>query len=106
MPRRALHLLLAVYLLAAAGLLVASVVGLGSGCLFLAPAVLLALPLLAGRYLGAERLSRIAQTPTSRRRTLPPARKPRVWGAVPPRGGMLIAASLAVRPPPLRIDAR
>lgn len=106
MPRRALHLLLAVCLLAAAGLLVGNVVGLGSGCLFLAPAVLLVLPLLAGRYLGAERLSRIARTRLPNRPTLSPARKPRMWGFVPPRGGMLIAASLAVRPPPLRIDAR
>lgn len=107
MPRRALHLLLAVSLLAVAALFIGSVAGLGSGCLFLAPALLLALPLLAGRYLGAERLSRVALTRTSRRRALPPApRNPRVWGVVPPRGGMLIAASLAVRPPPLSIDAR
>jgi hypothetical protein len=106
MPRRALHLLLAVCILAAAGLLAGSIVGLGSGCLFLAPALLLALPLLAGRYLGAERLSRIARTHLAPRPTLSSARKPRMWGVVLPRGGMLIGASLAVRPPPLRIDAR
>lgn len=105
-PRCALRLLFAVCLLAAVGLLVGSIIGLGSGCLFLAPAVLLAFPLLGGRYLGAERLSRLTRTRTLRRTTVTPAYKPRMWTVLPPRGGMLIAASLAVRPPPLRIAAR
>ncbi len=98
---RVKRLLLAVSLIAGVGLLVGSVAGLGSGCLFLAPALLLALPLLAGRYLGAESLSRIASARSPRRRALMLARGPLTWRLVPPRGGLLIAASLAVRPPPL-----
>jgi hypothetical protein len=106
MPRRALKLLLAMCVLAAAGLLAGSVVGMGAGCLFLAPAVLLALPLLAGRYLGAERLSRIARARNPRRIKVTVSGRPRPWGSVPPRGGLLIAASLAVRPPPAIAAAR
>jgi hypothetical protein len=76
--------------------------GASVGLLFLTPALLLAVPLLAGRYLGAEHLSRVARTGTSRRRRPAAAGLlPCVWGDVLPRGGLLIAASLAVRPPPL-----
>jgi hypothetical protein len=83
-----------------------SAIGLSVGFLFLAPAVILALPLLAGRYVGAERLSRIVRTRALRRRRVPDANlAPRAWGLVPPRGGLLIAASLAMRPPPLAISA-
>jgi hypothetical protein len=106
MSRRALQLLLATCLLAAAGLLAGSVAGLGSGFLFIAPALLLALPLLAGRYLGAERLSRIARARLPRRRARLSLSIPHTWRLVPPRGGMLIAASLAVRPPPAPIAER
>jgi hypothetical protein len=65
------------------------------------PALLLLLPLAAGRYVGSERLVRLARrvprpwrgagTPTVRRR---PALRRR------PRGGLLIAVSLARRGPP------
>ncbi|HEY2142281.1 MAG TPA: hypothetical protein VGG98_09515 [Solirubrobacteraceae bacterium] len=102
MSRRALRLLLAVCVLAAAWLISKDVIGSSVGFLFLAPAVLLALPLLAGRYIGAERLRRIARTRSPhRRRASAASRAPRAWGLVPPRGGLLIAASLAVRPPPV-----
>lgn len=71
------------------------------GFLCLAPAILLVLPLLAGRYVGIERLSRIARARTARRRAVPRANpRSRTWAFVPPRGGLLIASSLAVRPPP------
>lgn len=66
------------------------------------PALLLALPLLAGRYVGEERLARLAgMVPTATRRvvgSLPTTA--RRASRVLPRGGHLIAASLAVRPPP------
>ncbi len=105
MSRRALQLLLATCLLAAAGLLTGSVVGLGSGFLFLAPALLLVLPLLAGRYLGAERLTRTARARLPRRRVRLSLSIPHTSRVVPPRGGKLIAASLAVRPPPAPLAA-
>jgi hypothetical protein len=74
--------------------------GLDTGALFMAPALLLALPLLFGRYVGEERLlPRATRTPI--------LRAPRQLAAARPlattisRGGELIARFLAVRPPPL-----
>lgn len=96
-----------VFLLAAAlvAFAVALVVpGLDVGVLFLSPAVVLLGSLLAGHYVGEERLQRlvagfrprprraggrVAATASWRRR------------ALMPRGGRLVATSLAVRPPPL-----
>jgi hypothetical protein len=76
--------------------------GIDGGALFLAPAVLLALPLLLGRYVGEERMVALLR-PVRRARAV---RAPRRVGASRPplvihRGGELIARSLAVRPPPL-----
>jgi ABC-type antimicrobial peptide transport system permease subunit len=102
MTRRDLRLLLVVCALGVAWLIAGNVIGLGVGFMFLAPALVLALPLLAGRYVGADRLSRLERTRPRRTRgctASPPASDP--WQLVPPRGGLLIAASLAVRPPPL-----
>jgi hypothetical protein len=72
------------------------------GLLFLAPALLLVLPLLARRYPGERSLLRLAgrrRAPSAQRRRVqrPPRRPAR---RVLPRGGALIASSLAVRPPP------
>jgi hypothetical protein len=70
--------------------------------LLAAPVLLFALPLLAGRYVGEERLARLAAAFVAKPRrarscAAPPVRRsPRPL----PRGGCLIAASLAVRPPP------
>ncbi len=74
------------------------------GLLCVAPALLLALALLGRRYPG-ERLLLAALAGRSRhrrRRAQPSARRPsrgRGDGRVP-RGGLLIAFALAVRPPP------
>lgn len=69
------------------------------------PVLLFVLPLMAGRYVGEERLARLAAA-------FVPARR-RATGSLPttarrmphelPRGGHLIAASLAVRPPPVAV---
>ncbi len=72
--------------------------------LFMVPALLLALPLALGRYVGEERLGRlrdrIAQ-PRSPRRVPASGRAPRRdTGLMVPRGGALIAFGLATRPPP------
>ncbi len=77
-------------------------VGVHSDVLLALPALLFALPLVAGRYVGEARLARLAATFVPTRRgaasPIPPTarRSPRSL----PRGGRLIASSLAVRPPP------
>lgn len=73
--------------------------------LFVAPALLIAIPLFGGRYIGEELIVRLAgrvarprrRTAFSRNRRLPSA--PEGWR---PRGARLIAFSLAERPPPAR----
>jgi hypothetical protein len=72
--------------------------GLDTGLLFLAPAFVLALPLLAGRYVGetvfvrARRAAR-RRRPAVRLALRPPAR-------LLPRGGLLVGHALAGRAPP------
>ena len=79
--------------------------GVHSDVLLIAPVLVLALPLLAGRYVGEEQLARLAAAfvEVARRRPasalVPPAGGPR---QILPRGGRLLACSLAVRPPPAR----
>jgi hypothetical protein len=76
--------------------------GVGDALIYLAPALLILLPLLAGRYPGDGALTRAATRARSRR--------PRIAAALPrrrpstsllPRGGDLVAASLAGRGPPM-----
>jgi hypothetical protein len=71
--------------------------------LFLAPALLIAIPLFCGRYIGEELIVRLAKRRLrSPRRTATPS----AWSLPPvpeswrPRGTSLIAFSLAKRPPP------
>jgi hypothetical protein len=104
--RRDLRPLLAVAVLGVAIALAESVTGLDTGLLLLSPALVLLLPLLAGRYLGEETLERLAArraTPSLRRRPASaalPRRRPR---ATLIRGGRLLASALAVRGPPLTV---
>jgi hypothetical protein len=72
--------------------------GVDSGLLYLAPAFLLTLPLLGGRYVGEAVFVRARRAPARRRpgvgRALrPPAR-------LFPRGGLLVGHALAGRAPP------
>lgn len=72
--------------------------------LFLAPALLIAIPLFGGRYLGEELIARVvARRTRPRARSSAPARPvpsaPATWL---PRGTRLIAFGLAKRPPPAR----
>jgi hypothetical protein len=72
------------------------------GLLFLLPALLVAVPLLARRYPG-ERLLLALGTKNKRARWPRPrssARSRRPAVHLPARGGRLIGACLAVRPPP------
>ncbi|WP_320669325.1 hypothetical protein [Patulibacter defluvii] len=76
--------------------------------LTLAPAVALFALLLSGHYVGEDRIARLARAWRARR--VRPARSLRVAPVRPrgrvPRGGRLIAAALAVRPPPAALPVR
>lgn len=91
------------------GLAVAALAGVHSDVLLAVPVLLFAGPLLAGRYVGEERLARLAAAFVSGHRRAAPAIVSNARRSPPalPRGGRLIAASLAVRPPPaaLRVTA-
>lgn len=104
--RRDLRPLLAVAVLGVAIALAETITGLGTGLLLLSPALVLLLPLLAGRYLGAETLDRLVarrSRPTRRVRCASaPLPRPRPR-ATQVRGGRLLAAALAERGPPLTV---
>ena len=71
--------------------------------LFLAPALLIVAPLIAGRYLGEGLIAKLVVKRSRRPRRpavvlAPLPRPPAVWS---PRGTRLLAFSQAERPPPL-----
>jgi len=77
--------------------------GTSEGLVMLAPALAFALPLLTGRYVGERTIARVRAArglarPRRRLAAAPPRRRPRL--ALVPRGGLLLASSLATRPPP------
>jgi hypothetical protein len=87
-------------------LLLLALTGSTDVLLFLAPALLIAIPLFCGRYLGEELIAKLVARRTKEHRPSRPARSvrprsraPRTWR---PQGVSLIAFSLAKRPPPLR----
>ncbi len=91
--------------LAACAIGVAHVDGITTGLLYLTPALLLALPLAQGRYVGEAAVCRLATARTAPRRptgvAVPvAARRPAV---LLPRGGRLVASGIATRPPPLGV---
>ena len=73
-----------------------------------APLLVLVLPLLAGRYIGEERIARgVARLRRRRPRHRPvptPRRLPRPAAVLIPRGGELIASALAERAPPVFVS--
>lgn len=73
--------------------------------LFLAPALLIAVPLIAGRYVGEKLIARLVERRGAKRRrpVSTPATRPRRPAVWLPRGTRLIAFSLAERPPPARL---
>lgn len=78
-----------------------AVTGATETLLFLAPALLIAIPLLGGRYVGEELVAKLA-APRQKRRPRPAAGRslplpPSTWR---PRGTRLVAFALAKRPPP------
>jgi len=73
--------------------------------LFLAPALLIVAPLIAGCYLGEELITKLVtkRSLRPRRRVAAPAPAPRPLAAWSPRGTRLLAFSRAERPPPLTL---
>jgi hypothetical protein len=103
MPVRDQRLLLGAALATSALLLLAAVAGHAELLPYAAPLFVLAVPLLAGRYVGEERLERMRSCLYAPRRRPPRAATPPAahrLAAALPRGGRLIAHSLAKRPPP------
>jgi hypothetical protein len=75
---------------------------------FAGPLFLLAVPLVAGRYVGEEALDRLRRDRPSRRRSLIARSLPKGTqraAVMLPRGGRLIAEALAVRPPPRSVPS-
>ncbi len=71
------------------------------------PLLVVLLPLLAGRFVGEERLIRAAARARGARRRPRAISAPRAWlrgVAMFPRGGLLIARAIAVRPPPAALS--
>jgi hypothetical protein len=101
MTRRERRVMFAIAVLVALLPLLHEVAGLGTGFMFMAPAFTLVFPLLAGRYVGEERLLSLARSlPSQRRATGLMTRPRRRFEPLLARGGRLIGAALAVRPPP------
>jgi hypothetical protein len=107
MPRRDRHILLALAMASLAFAVVQSATGISPDVLLAVPALMLLVPLLAGRYVGEDGLARLAGA-----RAVPRRRTPSRLGArrraprLLPRGGRLIAAALAERGPPAAVPAR
>ena len=84
------------------------ILGVSDALIYLAPALLILLPLVSGRYPGDEVLVRAARRAHPRRRRLPgaeprPTRPPTV--ELLPRGGRLVGAALAGRAPPAPLQS-
>ena len=109
MDRRDVRLLVGLAGASAALLLAFAAGAVGSELLYVAPVALLALPLLSGRYVGEQSIRRLASRRATR--TERTAARPLIVSARPaarafPRGGLLVAASLAERGPPARLAVR
>jgi hypothetical protein len=85
-----------------------AIAGSTDALLFLAPALLIAIPLFAGRYFGEELIAKLVARKDDRRPRRAPASllpTPPFLGVRLPRGTRLIAFSLAKRPPPAALLA-
>jgi hypothetical protein len=88
-------------LLVAAWAVFALLSGVDTGLLYLAPALVLCVPLIFGRYLGEEQLAELAKrSPRAAARRAARLAVPRSHVRLMQRGGRLVASSLAKRPPP------
>jgi hypothetical protein len=100
-PRRDRLVLLTFGLVVAAWMAAEALTDSRSGLLYLAPALVLALPLLLGRYVGEKQLVELAgRAPARPRRKVLRVASPRSYARVMQRGGRLVASGMAKRPPP------
>jgi hypothetical protein len=100
-PRRDRLVLWAFGVVVAAWTAAEVLTGCQSGLLYLAPALVLALPLLLGRYVGEEQLVELAgREPAQLRQRVLRVAIPRSRARVMQRGGRLVASGMAKRPPP------
>ena len=101
-PRGRRLALLVFAMVVAAWVVLQAVTGVELGLAYLAPALVLCAPLAVGCYVGEKQLAELAdrspRRPARRARGLP---LPRSYVRVMQRGGRLVAASLAKRPPPV-----
>lgn len=82
--------------------------GIHADVLLISPLLCLAVPLLAGSYVGEERLARLAEKFAARRRPRRAAAaepKPRPAPPLVVRAGRILGTSRAVRPPPAPLSA-
>ena len=103
MPARDQRALIAAAVGVSALLLLAVLAGHPQLLAFSAPLFLVAVPLVAGRYVGEATLERLRRGTGRRSRPRPAVARatgPRRTPVLLPRGGRLIAEALAVRPPP------
>jgi hypothetical protein len=100
-PRRDRVVLWTFALAVAAWMVAEALTGSELGLLYLAPALVLALPLLLGRYVAEDRLVEFAGRSIARpRRHALKLARPRSYARVMQRGGRLVASAMAKRPPP------
>jgi hypothetical protein len=101
-PRRDRLVLWTFAVVVAAWMATEAVTGSPSGLLYLAPALVLALPLLLGRYVGEDQLVELVgrAAPRPRRRRVLRLAGPRRGARTMQRGGRLVASGMAKRPPP------
>jgi hypothetical protein len=108
MPRRDQRILFGLAALTVLFAVVQSATGISGDVLLAAPALILLLPLLAGRYLGEDGIARLGAfvAPPRRRpalsRIASALRAPRILA----RGGQLIGDALGTRGPPAYALAR
>jgi hypothetical protein len=100
LPRRDRFLLAGFTLLVLAWMVVQAITGTETGLLYLAPALVLALPLLGGHYVGEEQLAAARGDVTPVVRASKRVSATHTFVRVMERGGRLVASSLAKRPPP------
>jgi hypothetical protein len=102
MPKRDQRMLLWGAAATSAVLLVCALAGDVELVGYLLPLCVLAMPLLAGRYVGEDTLERLREGRTARRGRVAPAPLAGIRRAAAafPRGGRLIAHALAERGPP------
>ena len=100
-PRRDRIVLWAFAALVLAWMVADALTGSATGLLYLAPALVLALPLILGRFPGEEALAGFAAAaPATAAQAAARIPAPRSYVRVMQRGGRLVASALAKRPPP------